>query len=136
MHVRSALVLLLALSLAGAAVAQDGSLRGYITDDTGAALPGVTVTAASDVLIGGTRTAVTDGTGYYRLINLPPGEYSVTAELASFATYRREAILVRAGATFSVDIQMRISSVRRPSPSWKRRCSKSRAACSTSMASS
>src|SRR3990172_493523 len=111
MHLRSALILLLALSLAGAAVAQDGSLRGYLTDDTGAALPGVTVTAASDVLIGGTRTAVTDGTGYYRLINLPPGEYSVTAELPSFATYRREGILVRAGATFSVDIQMQISSV-------------------------
>jgi len=111
MHVRSALVLLLALSLAGAAVAQDGSLRGYITDDTGAALPGVTVTAASDVLIGGTRTAVTDSTGYYRLINLPPGNYSVSAELPSFATYLREGILVRAGATFSVDIQMQISSV-------------------------
>lgn len=114
MHVRSALILLLALSLAGAVVAQDaslGSLRGYVTDDTGAALPGVTVTAASNVLIGGTRTAVTDSTGYYRLINLPPGDYSLTAELASFATYRREAILVRAGATFSVDMQMQLSSV-------------------------
>ncbi len=111
MHLRSAFVFLLVVFLAGAAVAQDGSLRGYVTDDTGAALPGVTVTAASDVLLGGTRTAVTDGTGYYRLINLPPGEYAVTAELASFANYRREGIQVRAGATFSVDIQMQLSSV-------------------------
>jgi Carboxypeptidase regulatory-like domain/TonB dependent receptor len=111
MHIRSALILFLALSLAGAAVAQDGSLRGYVTDDTGAALPGVTVTGASDVLIGGTRTAVTDATGYYRLINLPPGEYTLTAELPSFASYRREGILVRAGATFSVDVQMSLSSV-------------------------
>jgi hypothetical protein len=111
MHVRSALIFLLALSVAGIAIAQDGSLRGYVTDDTGAFLPGVTVTAASSVLIGGSRTAVTDQTGYYRLINLPPGDYSVTAELSSFATYRREGIQVRAGATFSVDIQMQLSSV-------------------------
>jgi hypothetical protein len=112
MHVRSALILLLTFFVAAAAVAQeDGSLRGYITDDTGAALPGVTVTAASNVLIGGSRSAVTDGTGYYRLINLPPGNYTVTAELPSFATYRREGIVVRAGATFSVDVQMQLSSV-------------------------
>ncbi len=111
MHVRSALILLLAFFMAAAAVAQDGSLRGYVTDNTALALPGVTVTAASDVLIGGTRTAVTDSTGYYRLINLPPGDYSVTAELANFASYRREGIQVRAGATFSVDIQMQLSSV-------------------------
>jgi hypothetical protein len=111
MHVRSALIFLLVLSVAGFAIAQDGSLRGYVTDDTGAFLPGVTVTAASNVLIGGSRTAVTDQTGYYRLITLPPGEYAMTAELSGFATYRREGILVRAGATFSVDIQMQLSSV-------------------------
>jgi hypothetical protein len=112
MHVRSALILLLTFFVAAAAVAQDdGSLRGYITDDTGAALPGVTVTAASNVLIGGSRTAVTDGSGYYRLINLPPGDYTLTAELASFAIYRREGIVVRPGVTLSVDIGMQLSSV-------------------------
>ncbi|MGH9333751.1 MAG: TonB-dependent receptor, partial [Vicinamibacteria bacterium] len=111
MYVRRAVFVLLALIVTSAAWAQDGSLRGYVTDDTAAALPGVTVTAASDVLMGGSRTAVTDSTGYYRLINLPPGTYSVTAELANFASYRREGILVRAGATFSVDIQLQLSSV-------------------------
>jgi hypothetical protein len=111
MHVRSALILLLALSFAVAAVAQDGSLRGYVRDETGAALPGVTMTASSDVLMGGARTSVTDGTGYYRLINLPPGEYVVMAELSGFATFRQEGIQVRTGATFSVDVQMQISSV-------------------------
>ncbi len=73
MHVRSALILLLAFSMAAAAVAQqDGSLRGYITDDTGAALPGVTVTASSDVLIGGTRSAVTDSDGLLPAHQSPP----------------------------------------------------------------
>lgn len=111
MHIRSRFLFLLALFQAGLTFGQDGSLRGYVTDASGGALPGVTVTATSSALIGGSRTAVTDSAGYYRLINLPPGEYAVTAELPSFANYRREGILVRAGATFSVDIQMQLSSV-------------------------
>lgn len=105
---------LIFLVAATGAVAQqsggEGSLRGYVKDETGAALPGVTVSASSPALIG-SRTAATDQTGYYRLINLPPGDYTVTAELQNFATYRQEGIVVRAAATFSVDIGMKLSSV-------------------------
>jgi hypothetical protein len=112
MHVRSALILLLAFFIAAGAVAQEnGNIRGYVTDDTGAALPGVTLTASSDVLIGGSRSAVSDSTGFYRLNDLPVGQYTVSAELPSFATYRREGIQVRAGITLSVDIGMQLSSV-------------------------
>jgi hypothetical protein len=106
------LVLVLALTGAGVAWAQtgNGSLRGTVRDEQGGALPGVTVTVASpDVL--GTHTAVSDAEGNYRIINLPPATYTVTAELSGFATYKREGILLRAGANFSVDITMRIGSL-------------------------
>jgi hypothetical protein len=87
-----------------------GSLRGYIKDEQGGALPGVTVTASSPALIQ-PGTGITDAQGYYRLINLPPGTYTVSAELTGFATYRREEILLRAGANFEVDITMKIGAL-------------------------
>ena len=101
----------LALS-ASSAFAQSGggSLRGYIKDESGAVLPGVTITATSTELIK-PAVNVTDETGLYRLNDLPPGNYVLSAELAGFATTRRENILVRAGATFSVDIQMGLSTL-------------------------
>jgi hypothetical protein len=48
-----------------------GSLRGYIKDAQGAALPGVTVTATGPQILAPV-VGLTDDTGYYRLLNLPP----------------------------------------------------------------
>jgi hypothetical protein len=87
-----------------------GSLRGYIRDAQGGALPGVTVTAASPELIR-PSTAVTDSEGYYRLLNLPPGTYTVTAELTGFSAFKQEGILVRAGANFQVDIELKLGNL-------------------------
>ncbi len=101
------------LILAGAsAVAQtgEGSLVGYAKDEQGGVLPGVTVMAAGPELIRPV-TAVTDSAGYYRLLNLPPGTYVLTAELAGFSTYKREGILMRAGSTFTVEIILRIGAI-------------------------
>ena len=57
--------------LATSAMAQNqGSLRGYVKDEQGGALPGVTVTATSEALIQ-PSTAITEADGAYRLINLP-----------------------------------------------------------------
>ena len=53
----------------------DGSLRGYVRDESGAVLPGVTVTATSDVLISAV-TVATDGTGYYRSPTFLPASIS------------------------------------------------------------
>ena len=88
----------------------DGSLRGYIKDEQGAVLPGITVTASSPALLAPV-TAVTDTAGYYRLLNLPPGIYAITAELTGFTTYRREGIVMRAGTTFAVDIEMKVGNL-------------------------
>ena len=61
------------------ALAQDqAGIAGTVLDNTGGALPGVAVTAASPQLIEQSRTVVTDGTGQYRFVALPAGSYSVT----------------------------------------------------------
>ena len=71
------------LWLPQAALAQ--SIAGTVKDTSGSVLPGVTVEASSPVLIEKTRTAVSDGTGQYRLENLAPGSYTVTAKLANWS---------------------------------------------------
>jgi hypothetical protein len=101
---------LLTFALPASAQTGDGSLRGYVRDQQGGVLPGVTVTATSPELLAPV-VVVTDIAGYYRLNNLPPGTFTVTAELTGFAVYKREGILMRAGSTFSVDIEMKLSTV-------------------------
>ncbi len=112
--VRTRLVLtcMLLLSMAAAAAAQTGlgSLRGYIKDEQGGALPGATVTATSPALIR-PATAVSDAEGYYRLLNLPPGTYDLTVELSGFAGYKRAEVLLRAGANFQVDATMKLGTL-------------------------
>jgi hypothetical protein len=105
-------VLLLSLTTAPRATAQggDGALSGSVKDSQGGALPGVTVTATSPVLFAPSVT-VTDASGNYRLINLPPGTFKVTAELTGFASHPRESILLRAGSNFQVDIVMEVGSL-------------------------
>jgi hypothetical protein len=88
----------------------DGSLRGTVRDNQGGALPGVTITALSDVLLVPSVT-VTDSAGNYRLINLPPGTFTVTAQLAGFSISRHEGILLRAGSNFQVDIAMELGAL-------------------------
>lgn len=106
-----AFVLTASLAVVSPALAQsDGSIRGYVKDEQGAVLPGVTVTATSPALLAPV-TGVTDGTGYYRLLNLPPGTYAVTAELSGFSTFRREGILMRAGLTLTVDIALKLGNL-------------------------
>lgn len=105
-----AAVLLLACATASSAQQGLGGLRGVITDGQGAVLPGVTVTITSPDMIG-PQVAVTNAQGEYRVTNLPPGTFTLAAELAGFATFRREGILLRAGATFQVDATMQLSTL-------------------------
>jgi hypothetical protein len=104
------LVVLMASVTFTEAQSTGSSLRGYVKDDQGGVLPGVTVTATSPDMIQ-PATAVTDATGYYRLINLPPGTYAITAELAGFAPYKRDGILLRAAVNFQVDVTMSLGTL-------------------------
>lgn len=80
-----AAVLLCAAFLPSAAYAQ-ASITGVVRDTSGGVLPGVTVEAASPVLIEKVRTVVTDGNGRYQIVDLRPGAYTVTFTLAGFNT--------------------------------------------------
>src|SRR5262249_51355139 len=88
-----------------------GTVAGVIKDSSGAILPGVTVEVASPVLIEKVREAVSDGTGQYRIINLPPGTYSVTFTLTGFSTIKREGVDVTAGFTASVNAELKVGTV-------------------------
>src|SRR5688572_12333153 len=68
------------------------TLAGALRDTSGAVLPGVTVEASSPVLIEGARTTVTDATGQYSIVALPPGTYKVTFTLPGFAVVVREGV--------------------------------------------
>ena len=74
------LVVLISLLLPAVASAQ-AAITGVIRDASGGVLPGVTVEAASPVLIEKVRSVVTDATGQYRIVDLRPGVYSMTMTL-------------------------------------------------------
>ena len=101
---------LLALPCVSAAQAL-GTVAGTVKDASGAVLPGVTVEAASPALIEKVRTAVTDGTGQYSIVNLPPGTYTVTFTLTGFSTVKREGVEVSPNFTSNVDADLRVGAV-------------------------
>jgi hypothetical protein len=94
----------------GMAYAQ-ASIAGVVRDSSGALLPGVTVEAASPALIEKVRTVITDGAGQYRIIELRPGEYSVTFTLAGFNTVRREGIELSGDFVATVNAELRVGAL-------------------------
>src|SRR5215212_3910004 len=103
--VAAAIVLLPSIALA------QGTLAGTVRDSSGAVLPGVTVEASSPALIEKTRSAVTDGQGQYKIIDLRPGTYSVSFSLAGFSTVRREDINLTASFTANVNADMKVGAL-------------------------
>ena len=83
---------------------QTGAIRGVVTDNEGLPLPGVQVTAQSPSLMGEV-SAITIGDGGYRLLNLPPGTYAITASLKGFKTVKQTGIIVQVGQTYTVNLQ-------------------------------
>ena len=106
-------ILAIGLLLVPAAFSQSrdtGALRGVVTDDQGAPLPGVNVTLTSPNLMGA-RATVTDPQGEFRFPALPPGEYALTAELTGFGKVVNENIRMTTSATLTLDIQMKAAEV-------------------------
>jgi hypothetical protein len=84
------------------------TISGVVRDPSNAVLPGVTVEASSSALIEKTRTAVTDGTGQYRITDLVPGTYLVTFSLQGFTSVRREGVAVSGSGVIAVNVEMRV----------------------------
>ena len=100
----AALVLVPSLALAQ-------SVAGTVRDGSGAVLPGVTVEVASNVLIEKVRTAVTDGSGQYQILALPPGTYKVTFSLTGFNSFIRDDVQVSGGGVITINADMRLGGV-------------------------
>jgi Carboxypeptidase regulatory-like domain len=88
--------------------ATQGNIYGKVTDESGAVLPGVTVTLAG---VGAARTVTTGAGGEFRFISIDPGAYTLKTELAGFATVNRENVTVSTGSNTDITIAMKISSV-------------------------
>src|SRR5262249_30168901 len=91
--------------------AQGASIAGVVKDASGGVLPGVTVEVSSPALIEKTRSAVTDGSGQYKIVSLLPGIYEVTFTLTGFSTYKRDGIEVTGTQTVTVNGDMKIGAV-------------------------
>ncbi len=100
-----------ALSWATIASAQTtGQISGTVTDSQGKVVPGVAVSATSPQ-VQGARTAMTDSTGQYRLPTLPPGVYSIKAELSGFQTSEQGGVSVSLEKTSVVDFKLAVGGV-------------------------
>ena len=102
--------LLVVLLLPAAAFAQ-AAITGVVRDTSGAVLPGVTVEAASPVLIERTRSVVSDDTGQYRIVDLRPGTYAVTFTLPGFNTVKREGIELSGDFVATVNAELRVGAL-------------------------
>jgi carboxypeptidase family protein/TonB-dependent receptor-like protein len=106
-------VLLLALivfAVPARAQRTTGEIVGAVTDESGAVLPGVTVTIRGSG-VPGAPTVVTSETGTYRFPALPPGEYNLEYTLQGFSTLRRENIPVGVGAVVELKVLLKVSAL-------------------------
>ena len=103
-------VLLMVVASAAAAQSTTGSIQGTVKDNQDAVVPGATATIRH-VQTNTTRAAVTDGTGVYRFLNVPIGDYELTVELSGFSKYVRSGITVSLNQDAVVDVQIQPASV-------------------------
>lgn len=85
-----------------------GAIEGTVTDESGAVLPGATVTVRNQGT-GIARETTTDGSGVFRAPLLPVGTYEVTAALSGFATTRRPNLTLTIGQTLAVDVSLKVA---------------------------
>ena len=107
--VRACLAVALLIVGASSAAAQGttGSISGFVTDDTNAALPGATVTVR-EVETDQKRVIVTDTSGRYRAEALSPGKYELSVELQGFRPARVADVPLTVGQDAVVSIQLKV----------------------------
>ncbi|MDQ3349969.1 MAG: TonB-dependent receptor, partial [Acidobacteriota bacterium] len=107
-------VLLLALSGSTRTLAQsqavNGTIEGTIGDESGGALPGVSVTV-SNLDTGDTRVVVSNEGGVYRAPLLPLGRYRVAAELQGFKKFEQQGLTLSAGQSVVINVTLSVGSM-------------------------
>ena len=87
------------------------TVAGVVRDASGAVLPGVTVEATSSALIEKSRSTVSDGSGQYRITELPPGSYALTFSLTGFSTVKREGVAVSGSGVTAINVDMKVGAL-------------------------
>src|SRR5258707_12181783 len=97
------------LLLAGIGFAQDrGTIRGVVTDPSGATVPEASVTV-KNVNTGLTQTVKTSADGVYSVLYLPAGDYTVTTEKAGFKKSETSGIGVHVATVAGVDVTLSVA---------------------------
>ena len=104
-------LVVLALTARPAAAQISSSLSGVVTDPSGAAVAGATVTVR-DTNTGVTRTTVTGATGLYQVLSLPVGDYEIVVHQPGFADEVRTGIHLVVGQEATANIGLRVGGVR------------------------
>lgn len=99
------ILLLAAITPAGAQNSTGGDMEGVIRDSTGGVLPGVSL-VLKNTETGVERTAITNGAGRYRLAAVPAGLYTLTVRLDGFATVQHEGLQLAVGQVLTVDFTL------------------------------
>lgn len=104
-------VLMVAFARVALAQSSDATILGQVMDDSGAVMPGVTVTVSSDVLQVKEVSVVTDGRGEYRITPLPIGVYSIRYELQGFTPALRDNVRLTVGFIATINITLKLGTV-------------------------
>jgi hypothetical protein len=107
---RTFLLVLASLVLLPAAARAQSVFTGTVKDTSGAVMPGVTVEAASPVLIEKVKSAITDENGQYRIVDLRPGRYTLSFTLTGFNTVTREVDL-EGNFTATINIELGVGTL-------------------------
>lgn len=113
MRPKSVIAVLLGMALGGhlaAAQVATGSITGVVQDETGAVVPGATVTVRNTDT-GISRALTTDGQGRYQALNLNPGNYEVEGQSTGFQREIRRGIQITVGRQAVVNLPMRVGAV-------------------------
>jgi len=108
---KAALVALVLVTGLPAAAWAQSAFAGVVRDTSGAVMPGVTVEAASPVLIEKVRSAVTDENGAYRIVDLRPGTYTLTYSLPGFNTQVRDGVELGANFVATINVELTVGAL-------------------------
>jgi outer membrane receptor protein involved in Fe transport len=86
-----------------------GSLKGTVTDEEGAGLPGARIELSGERLMGGLSSLITNEEGKFRFPNLMPGIYELTVSLEGFQETKRQELKVQLGGTITVDVVLKLA---------------------------
>src|SRR5262245_54943153 len=108
---RLATSVLLSFFAIPAVASAQSAIGGVVRDTTGAVLPGVTVEASSPALIEKTRSVITAAAGQYRIVDVRPGDCTVTFPLVGTNTIRREGSVVATDTAAQVSAEMKVGAI-------------------------